>query len=243
MIKAVAVDDEPRALDVIEVHLDKINFIDLCKKFRDPTDALSWMQTNPVDLIFLDINMPNLSGLKFRELVGKDTMIIFTTAYSEYALESYNLEAIDYLLKPITFERFFKGALKAQERWMLKNNQDSDSQTTSSKDKSNHIFIKSGSEVHKLDPAEIRYIAKDGNYAFFHLERRKIITRLSMQQLLDLLPDEHFLKVHKSFIISVPHVDVFERSAVRIRDKTIPVSKKYNAELVEQMKRLNLKSH
>lgn len=227
-MKAIAVDDEPRALRVIELHLEKISFVELVKTFRDPTDALGWLGENSVDLIFLDVNMPNLSGLKFRDHIGKETMIIFTTAYAKYALESYELNALDYLVKPITFERFFKATLKAHDQFVLQKSRNPTPASDVSIITENSIYVKSGKLVHRLDESKILYVAKDGNYAFFHLRnQQKIIARLTMSQLLDLLPRDKFQRVHKSYVVALAHIDVFGRDSVKIGSIKIPVAKNY----------------
>ena len=238
IITAIAVDDEPKALEVISLHARKTPFLDIVQTFRNGVDALSWLQQHPVDLIFLDINMPHLSGLKFRELIGSQPMIIFTTAYAAYAVESYNLNAVDYLLKPILFDRFLKAALRAKEHRQLRRGKRSIQQAPKEvvplKTVQNFIYVKSGTKLHKLATDDILYLEKDGNYVTFHTKEKKILSRLNMSQLLELLPDKGFIRVHKSYIIALAHIDIVENHQVSIAGKKIPVTKTYKDSLLER---------
>lgn len=235
MISAIAVDDEPRALELIRIHSGKISFLELKKTFRDALKAIEWLQHNNIDLIFLDINMPGLSGLKFRSLIGEQTMIIFTTAYSEYAAESYNLDAVDYLLKPFPFDRFLKAVLKAQDRtWM----QSEYSQISSSIFKPKpvqQIFVKSGTKLYRLNTAEILYLEKDGNYVLFHTKTKRVLSRLNMSQALELLPEDYFMRIHKSYIIGLQHIEMIEQGEVMIGGKQLPVAKTYKDALLKKI--------
>jgi len=235
-LTAIAVEDEPKALEIIQMHASKVPFLHLKHSFRDALQAISWLQDQPIDLIFLDINMPSLSGLKFREYVGPTPMIIFTTAYAKYAVESYNLNAIDYLLKPIAFDRFLKAALKAREQWQLQQGQLIQSTAKQQEDSStvgkHYLYVKSGSKLYKVSPADILYLEKNGNYVFFHTLKQKIISRLNMSQLQELLPNRGFLKVHKSYVISLQHIEVVEPSQVTIAGQKIPIAKAYKAQLM-----------
>ena len=163
-MNCVIIDDEPAAIDVLKFHLSSIPFVVLKKTFRDPLDALEYLQQHTVDLIFLDINMPKLSGISFPKFLQNPPLIIFTTAYSEYALESYELKAVDYLLKPIEFNRLLQGVIKAQHI-LKKNTKVTTSSPEISSDTSEQtIFIKSGSEFHQLFIQNIKYIEKEINH-------------------------------------------------------------------------------
>lgn len=232
---AIAVEDEPKALEIIQLHAKKVPFLALQRSFRAPLEAISWLQDHRVDLIFLDINMPTLSGLKFREYVGPTPMIIFTTAYAKYALESYNLNALDYLLKPIQFDRFLKAALKAREQWRLKDGPLASQLTrmVAAPSQDQHfIYVKSGAKLYKVSPSDILFLEKNGNYVFFHTHKQKIISRLNMSQLLELLPNKGFLKIHKSYVISLQHIEVVEASQVTIAGHKIPIAKAYKEQLM-----------
>lgn len=234
MISAIAVDDEPKALELIQIHVKKIPFIHLQNGFRDALKAIEWLQYNKVDLIFLDINMPGLSGLKFRNLIGDNTMIIFTTAYSEYAAESYDLDAVDYLLKPIPFERFLKSVLKAKDRQRLKEEQPVSSASTNTP-AVQQIFVKSGTKLFRLNTADILFLEKDGNYVQFHTPNKRILSRLNMSQALQLLPEDGFMRIHKSFIIGLQHIELIDQGEVVIAGKRLPIAKTYKEELIKRL--------
>src|ERR1035437_7589338 len=158
MMNCIAIDDEPKALEVIERYCQKIDFICLKASFREPVKAIEYLNQEKIDLVFLDINMPDINGLQLIATLALKPMIIFTTAYSNYAVESYDLNAIDYLLKPITFERFLAAANKAHTLFMMKNKTGVKNETPET------VFIKSGSQTHHLKISDILYLEKDGNY-------------------------------------------------------------------------------
>lgn len=224
MIRAIAVDDEPRALDVIALHCAKIPFVELVKTFRDPIEAIAYVEQHPPDLVFLDINMPAVSGMEVGRMLGGSIPLIFTTAYSEYAVESYEVKALDYLLKPIQFERFLRAALKARAIIEPESEAETPSRTTQQ-----WLFVKSGARHHRVDANEILYLEKDGNYAVFHLPDRKILSRLTIRQLFEMLPEGKFLQVHKSYIVGIQHVEVVEPGGVTVGGRQIPVAKNYRS--------------
>ncbi len=237
-LRCIAVDDEPRALEVIRLHAAKAPFLDLLRTFRDPVEALAWLKENPVPLVFLDINMPDVSGLSFRELSGRQPMVIFTTAYSEYAVESYEQGAVDYLVKPIRYERFLKAALRAQERWMARQPQSSPtpSQMPEEEGITGYLFVKSGKKHFRIALSEILYLEKDGNYLWFHTPGRRLISRFSMGEALDMLPASQFMQVHRSFIVALPHIEEVEVHQVKIGGAGIPVAKAYREALMARLK-------
>ena len=230
MLNAIAIDDEPKALEIIQAHVNKIPFIDLKESFRDAITAINWLQNNSIHLVFLDINMPHLSGLKFRELIGREAMIVFTTAYSEYAVESYNQNAVDYLLKPISFNRFFQAALKAQQLAGYNSLKNTTSQLTTNLNHSsghNFIYIKSGTKKYQVNTGDILFLEKDKNYIYFHLPDKKIMSRMNMEQALNILPEGQFIQSHKSWIIALKHIEVIEPNQVVIKSVKIPIGKNY----------------
>lgn len=231
-MNCVIIDDEPAAIDVLKFHLSNIPFVVLKKTFRDPLDALEYLQQQTIDLIFLDINMPKLSGISFPKFLQKPPLIIFTTAYSEYALESYELKAVDYLLKPIEFNRLLQGVMKAQQ--VLKKNTKI---TTSSSEifpdiSEQTIFIKSGSEFHQLFIQNIKYIESDGNYVTFYTDKRPILARYKLSEVLELLPKEYFTRIHRSFIVALKHIETVKKHCVIINDKEIPISSNYREKFI-----------
>ncbi|MFT4736379.1 MAG: DNA-binding LytR/AlgR family response regulator [Cyclobacteriaceae bacterium] len=227
MIKYVIIDDEPAAIEVLQFHLNKIPSMDLKATFRDPIEGLDYLQQYEIDLIFLDINMPKVSGISFPKFLQNPPLIIFTTAYSEYALESYELEAVDYLLKPIAFDRLLQAVMKVKQ--VL--NQDKAGATTGAETPNEiseqTVFIKSGSEFHQLPIQNIRYIESDGNYVTFNTARRAILARYKLSEVLEFLPKKYFVRIHRSYIVALRHIETIKKNCVIIDKKEIPISTNY----------------
>jgi DNA-binding LytR/AlgR family response regulator len=227
MISYVIIDDEPAAIEVLQFHLNKIPSMELKASFRDPLEALDYLQKHKVDLIFLDINMPELSGISFPKFLQNPPLIIFTTAYSEYALESYELKAVDYLLKPINFDRLLQAVIKVKH-FLNKNNE---AITTSSKTANDSleqtIFIKSGSEFHQVSIQNIKWIESDGNYVTFHTTKRSILARYKLSEVIDIIPKQLFVRIHRSYIVALKHIETIKKHCIVIDEKEIPISSKY----------------
>jgi DNA-binding LytR/AlgR family response regulator len=226
-MNCVILDDEPAAIEVLKFHLSSIPFVVLKKTFRDPLDGLEYLQKHPIDLIFLDINMPKLSGISFPKFLQNPPLIIFTTAYSEYALESYELKAVDYLLKPIEFNRLLQAVMKAHQL-LEKNSKIVTSSTEISHDISDQtIFIKSGSDFHQLFIQNIKYIESDGNYVTFHTDKGPVLARYKLSEVLELLPKDYFIRIHRSYIVALKHIETVKKHCVVIDAKEIPISSNY----------------
>lgn len=224
MIHAIAVDDEPMALEVIEAHAKKVGFIELKATFFSATEALEYLKKNDVDLIFLDINMPEISGIDFSQILPENTAFIFTTAYSEYAVDAFKLNALDYLLKPIDFGRFIQACKKTQET-IKKETTDAE-----------FIFVKDGYDWVKVSLIELLYVQSDGNYVTFYETKSKVMTRMTMKEVADLLPDK-FVRVHKSNIVNSLKIKKIERHQVTLEDDSIvPISTTYSEEFLEKLK-------
>ncbi|WP_374950267.1 LytR/AlgR family response regulator transcription factor [Mucilaginibacter sp.] len=221
MIRAIAIDDEPLALEVIRSHAGKVPFLELTAYFTDAFKAIDHLAREPVDLLFLDIKMPDISGLELMESLQQKPMVIFTTAYAEHAVQSYELNAIDYLLKPFAFPRFLKACHKANELLQVKQN---------NKQAANDgLFIKSGYEQVKIIYNDILYLESGGNYMSFILaDGRTILSRLTIIDALALLPPAQFLKVHRSYIINKQRVDRAERHQLHIGKSVVPVGSAFN---------------
>lgn len=232
MMKCLAIDDEPVALDILKDYIAKVPFLECVGVFRDPLKALDYLRKNRVDLIFLDINMPDLSGIQFLKTLKKPPLVVFTTAYSEYALESYDYDAVDYLLKPIEFERFVKAANKACEMSWVKSK---DMPIISGE--RDHIFIKSGTNFHKVKTKDIYYIKGSGNYVTFVLVQKEILSLMTMTKALEFLPQDLFFRVHKSYIVNSLHVDLIENEEVRIRGERIPIGESYRQSFFDSIKK------
>jgi two-component system LytT family response regulator len=209
------------ALEVIERYCAKCDLLELKAVFREPVKAIEYLGREKIDLAFLDINMPEISGMHLVQTLKPQPLIIFTTAYSHYAVESYTLNAIDYLLKPITFERFLTGVNKAAVALTGK--------TTTNDDAT--IFIKSGPQTHLVKLQDILYLEKDGNYITAHLKDRNILIRENMGDVFDLVPPADFIRVHKSFIVAIKHISMIEVHQITINDEKIPVGSTYRESL------------
>jgi two-component system LytT family response regulator len=219
MITCIAIDDEPKALEVIERYCHKTNLVDLKATFREPVKAIEFLNREKVDLIFLDINMPDISGMQLVQTLSPRPLIIFTTAYSHYAVESYDLNALDYLLKPITFERFLAAINKVTAPVRLKKG--------GSKEDDPTVFIKSGPQTYQVKVSEILYLEKDGNYITVHLKDRKILVRENMGDIFDLVPAGDFLRVHKSYVVAIKHITMIEVHQLVINGEKIPIGSTY----------------
>jgi len=226
-MNCIIIDDEPAAIDVLKFHLSNTPFVVLKKSFRDPLDALEYLQKHSVDLLFLDINMPKLSGISFPKFLQNPPLIIFTTAYSEYALESYELKAVDYLLKPIEFDRLLQAVMKAKEVLNQNKEEVTINPSTSNDVSEQTVFIKSGSEFHQLSIQNIKYIESDGNYVTFHTTKRSILARYKLSEVVDILPSHLFIRIHRSFIIALKHIETIKKHCVTIDETEIPISSKY----------------
>jgi two-component system LytT family response regulator len=224
-LKCLAIDDEPMALEIITDYVEKTPFLVLDGAYRDSIKALDYLQQYKVDLIFLDINMPDLTGIQFLKSLLYQPLVIFTTAYSQYAVESYEFAAVDYLLKPIEFERFLKAANRALEKHHLLN-QGAISQKAV-KNKIEFLMVKSGQDLHKIKIDNILFIESAGNYVVFHLKSEKIMSLLSMNKVLALLPCDQFFRIHKSYIVALIHINKIERHQVVINKKEIPIGNVY----------------
>jgi two-component system, LytTR family, response regulator len=221
LITCIAIDDEPMALEVIERYCAKIDLVELKAVFREPVKAIQYLGREKIDLILLDINMPDLSGMQLVQTLSPRPLIIFTTAYSHYAVDSYTLNAIDYLLKPITFERFLAAVNKAVATLAAR---------TVTSDETT-IFIKSGPQTHQVKLQDILYLEKDGNYITAHLRDRNILIRENMGDIFDLVPEADFIRVHKSYIVAIKHISMIEVHQLTINNKKIPVGSTYRESL------------
>ncbi len=226
MMNCIAIDDEPKALEVIERYCMKVDSIVLLSVFREPLKALAFLAKEKVDLIFLDINMPDVNGLQLLSALPEKPMVIFTTAYSDYAVESYDLRAVDYLLKPITFERFLSSVNKAFELFGMKN------KIPASPD---FVLIKSGPQTHKVKVDDILYMEKEGNYLTVFTKEKKIMIRENMTDVFNIIPKEGFVRVHKSFIVALKHISSFEIHQVTVGNYKIPIGSSFGEELKKQL--------
>ncbi|RNI27546.1 DNA-binding response regulator [Rufibacter immobilis] len=221
-MKAIAIDDEPMALEVVRSLAAKVPFLELEQCFTDAFKALEYLQTHPVDLLFLDIKMPDITGLEFVTCLQKKPMVIFTTAYSEHAVTSFELDAVDYLLKPFSLARFTKACNKAQDLWQLRG------KGGQAKD---YIFLKTGYEQVKVLFDEILYLEAAGNYLTFVLEGKKLLSRMTLGEVLDVLPPDRFTRVHRSYIVAKDKISRIERHQVWVKELPVPIGASYFPQL------------
>ncbi|MEN8116901.1 MAG: LytTR family DNA-binding domain-containing protein [Bacteroidota bacterium] len=229
-VKAIIIDDEPLAQNVIKQYAQKLpnlNIVDTC---NDAICAHRVIQEKEVDLLFLDINMPKLSGISFLKNLKNAPLVIFTTAYSEYALEGFELNAIDYLKKPFSFERFCKAFYRAEELLLLKHSSQAGSKTMETDN--DFLFIKSNKKSVKIKFSEILFIEGLGDYIKIHLHDNKLVTNLSMKKILSLLPENKFYRTHKSYIISIDKIDAVEGNMVSINNTKLPIGNSYRQEFM-----------
>jgi DNA-binding LytR/AlgR family response regulator len=230
-LRCVAVDDEPFALEILSEYAERVPFLKMESLFSDPLEAMVTIQKMMPDLVFLDIQIPEISGIRIAEVIKRPTYVIFTTAYSEYAVEGFNLNAIDYLLKPFSFERFLKSVLKAQEIIQLQKQQ------MSSGTGNEFIIVKAGYQHIKIFISDIQYIEAMDNYVRIFTPLKTYTTLMTMKTVADLLPVNQFVRIHKSFIISIPKVTTFTREIVSIGKKQIPVGRAYISVFLASMQK------
>lgn len=218
MIKAIALDDEPLALEILQSLCDTIEYIELKKVFTKSDEAFKYLKKYPVDLLFLDINMPSISGLDFYKRLPHKTMVIFTTAYSEFAVEGFTLSATDYLLKPISLSRFQQAAEKAYNNWKLQN-QNIEQQS---------LFIRADYSLIKIQFSDILYIEGLDDYLKIHIQNQKtVVARMTLKAILQKLPETEFIRVHRSFIIPISKIEKIRNKVIYIDQTEIPVSASY----------------
>ncbi len=245
MIRCLIVDDEPLALHIIEDYIAKIPFLTLVKSTTNPIEALTIVQDGAVDLVYLDVQMPELTGIQFLRISNGKAKVILTTAYPQYALEGYDLDVIDYLLKPIAFDRFFKSAQKAQsiiqpsskqtikEEPAVQQQQQQDFST-------DFIFIKTEHKIQKVYLHNILFIEGLKDYISIFTGAERIITLQNMKKMEDALPERHFVRVHKSYIVALNKIDSIERSRIFIGEKVIPVGDTYRDQFFKLIEGRNI---
>ena len=226
MLSAIAIDDEPRALEVIQMHAAKVPFMQLHATFTDAFAAISYLQEHKTDLLFLDIKMPDISGIEFLDCLQKVPMVVFSTAYSEYAVKGFELNAVDYLLKPYSLARFAQACNKALEAKQLRQKALGDSPISDL-----FIFVKTGYEQEKVLLHDLCYLEAEGNYVRYVLPNRQLLSRQSLADALLALPERQFVRLHRSFAVAVAKVQKISRYAVWVNNREIPVGASYEGQL------------
>lgn len=232
MIKYLIIDDEHIAHDIIKGYCDMMPNMQLMKHCYDALEALDYLSTHSIDLIFLDLNMPRLKGFDFLKTLPSKPKVIVTTAYKEYALEGYELEITDYLLKPFSFERFLKAVNKAVHSTRNTTVLPLQNENTEAE----HIFLSSNKKHYQVKVSDILYIEASGNYCKVVLKNDSILIRDKISNMLEKLSSEHFIQVHKSFIVAKTHITSIEGNRILIEDTNIPIGKFFKANIVELLK-------
>lgn len=216
-IRCILVDDEPMGLQVLLAHAARLPFLEVIQTFSSGVDALAFLKTENIDLVLLDIEMPGFSGLELARIIGGRTNIVFTTAYPNYAVDGFDLAATDYLVKPVSFNRFLQAVNRIRDK-----------SGTSSPE---FLFLKSGYDWVRIDLDALLYLEADDNYVTFYEANRKTLCRITLQEALDKLPPDQFLRIHKSFAVALSKIDKVERGQIMIAGVTLPVSATFREKL------------
>jgi DNA-binding LytR/AlgR family response regulator len=238
MIRCIAIDDEKLALDLIEDDILKVPFLQLVKKCRSAIEALDVLQAEKIDLIFLDIQMPDISGIQFLKSLPHKPLVIFTTAYEKYALEGFELDVVDYLLKPYSFERFLKAVNKVQEHLSVQ--EKNQEQTAEEISFSNQfIFVKSDYKLVKIEISEIQYIESLKDYVKIVIGDKPVVTLSSMKAIEEKLIAPDFIRVHRSFIVNIRKIQYIHRNFVKVGEKEIPIGDNYKDNFLQIINQKN----
>jgi len=247
-LKCIAVDDEPLALDIIEDYVSKVPFLELVTRTENAIEALQLVQAGGIDLVFLDIQMPDLTGIQFLKIANNKAKYILTTAYSQYALESYDLNVSDYLLKPIAFDRFYKAVEKVHNQH--KNNAETvvvpapapvvAPLAAAIQPVQDFIFVKTEHKIQKIELSDILYIEGLKDYISIFTKNERVITLQNMKKMEETLPSAQFIRVHKSYIIALDKIESIERSRIAICGKIIPIGDTYRDEFFKRIENKNI---
>ena len=230
-INCLIVDDEAIAREIIATHLSKIDNVNVIASCNNALEAFNVINNHTIDLVFLDINMPEISGISFAKSINKKINIIFTTAYRDYAVEGFELQAVDYLLKPISFERL----LKAVNTYFEVYSDTKPENAIAHNDTSDFMFVRSDRRMIKIDFDNIVYIESYSDYIKIHLENETLVTRETITAIEAKLPKQQFMRIHRSFIIAVPHITSFTNEHIVIKDITLTISRSYKKEVLKRL--------
>jgi two-component system, LytTR family, response regulator len=230
-ISCLIVEDEPLARNLMTEYVKKVPFLNLIKACSSPIEAMDLLRQTPVDLLFLDVQMPEITGISFLKSLQKKPEVILTTAYSEYALEGYELDVVDYLLKPITFDRFLKAVDKVGQR--LNSTGPPPAPERQAEPTTDYIFVKDGTKMVKIRWADILYVEGLKDYVTIHTRQQKVVSLQRLKVMEEQLPANKFLRIHNSFIVALDAIDVIHKDKVQIGDHQIPIGETYKKEFRE----------
>lgn len=229
-INCIVIDDEPLARKGLKEYIADTDFLNFIGEFENPLKATELISSGEVQLLFLDIQMPKITGLDFFKTLQHAPPVIFTTAYPQYALEGFEVNALDYLVKPVSFERFFKAGLKAREYYEVRDKNNTEAAAA-------YFFIKADNKLVKIGYDEVLFVEALQNYVTIHMADKKYMTYLTFKSVEDYLPADKFLKVHKSYIVAASKIDSIEGNDIRIGQRHIPISRNQKEEVMEKLLR------
>ncbi|MES2275550.1 MAG: LytTR family transcriptional regulator DNA-binding domain-containing protein [Bacteroidota bacterium] len=224
-LRCLIIDDKPLAIDILADYAGKVSFLDLAGTTTNPIEGLKMIREQQIDLVFLDIQMPELSGLQFIKIAGKQSRVILTTAYAEYALDGYEHDVVDYLLKPIPFDRFYRAAEKALQA--ISPDPISTPVVHTAEPSPEYLFVKTEHRIQKIDLNEILFIEGLQNYIAITTGGGKVLSLQTLKKIEEQLPGNEFVRVHKSFIVALRHITSIERGRISIGDQVVPVGDSY----------------
>jgi DNA-binding LytR/AlgR family response regulator len=233
MINSIIIDDEPLARKGLKEYIADVDFLNLIGEYDNALKATEMISKGNVQLLFLDIQMPKITGLDFMKTLQKPVPVIFTTAFPQFALDGFELNALDYLVKPISFDRFLKAALRAKEYYEVRQKNDDDQTTTPALQE--YFFIKADNKLVKILFNDILFVEALQNYVVVHTHEKKLITYLTFKSVEEYLPSSQFIKVHKSFIVAATKIDSIEGNDIRIGQHHIPISRNLKDEVMEKL--------
>lgn len=225
-ISCIVTDDEPYARKGLQGYIERIGFLEFRGACEDALQLNNLLLEQPVDLLFLDIQMPHITGIEFLAAHPNPPKVIFTTAYDHYAIQSFELDVIDYLLKPISYDRFLKAAWKAKEYFDLREHV---------KQAASYLFVKANGKLEKVTFSDILFIEGMENYVVIHLENKKIVTHSTLKALLEKLPGKQFLQTHKSFAVALNKVDAVQGNILHVKEHLVPISKQMRSEVMDRV--------
>lgn len=235
IIKCIIVDDEPVAREILENHLEKVQFVQVVGSCKSALEAFQVINTEKVDLVFLDINMPEISGLSFARSINKNIKVIFTTAYREYAVDGFDLQAVDYLMKPISFERL----MQAISKYRNENEPTSNYEPVEIiPERSDYFFVRADRKMVKIDFSAIRFVESLSDYVKIHLSDKTVVTRETITNIESKLPQKDFIRTHRSFIVSIHNIESFTGEYVEMGKNQIPISRSYKKEVLTKLESL-----
>ncbi len=232
-IKCLIVDDEALARKLLENYVNQLPHLELVGMCKNPMEALTILQTNTIDLMFLDIQMPQITGINFLKILQQKPYVVFTTAYEKYALEGYALDVVDYLLKPFGFERFFQAVNKVMDRMQTPQASIEKTSTTPQVSTKDFILVKSEHRIYRMKFKDILYIQSMQAYVAFHLEKERILSLNTMKQLEKDLPNNQFIRIHKSYIVSIDKIELLEHNQIIIGKEKLPIGASYREKVMK----------